>query len=108
MISKELINYLKQATARGLTEDQIRKDLITFGWSIDDVEKHFQELRKGVPSLSPKRRDVLSNLEKTVQKFQGSPEVVKPHKQSYFLTIVIAIAAAILIIGLLLSFQIIP
>ncbi len=105
MISKELVNYLKQALARGLGEEQIRKDLATFGWSSQDIEEHFKELRKEIPDLTPRRKDSMSNLEKTVQKFQGLPEIVKSRKQSKFLLILITIAIIIIVVGIFLSLK---
>lgn len=52
-MAEEIINYIKENLAKGLTQDQIRQSLLNSGWKQTDIEAAFLQLDAPPSSLPP-------------------------------------------------------
>lgn len=53
MITRELINYIKQSLAQGQPKEQIKSVLLEQGWQAEDIEQGFKESGFGAESSAP-------------------------------------------------------
>lgn len=83
MISQEIIDYIKNELARGVSEADLRKALSDAGWQATDIEEGFININ--TPSIQ------LSSVEQPVQKRSKKPFLI-----ILILVIVLAIIAGVI------------
>src|SRR3990167_4676583 len=89
-MTEELINYIKENLARGVSQDQIHQTLLNTGWQQADINAAFSQL--GIPQ-SP-----LPPVSNITQSTQSPP--TKPKEPKSFLNpkIIIAVVAIIILL----------
>lgn len=67
MVSKSLIDFIVEAQYRGFNEYQITAPLIREGWSLNDIEKAFEHVRRSKQGQKIKTKmDVFLELDSDV------------------------------------------
>ncbi len=60
MINNELLNYIRAMLDQGVSEEQIRSNLITAGWQEEDIKEGFEVLNRNEAATSNQTKSVQS------------------------------------------------
>ncbi|MDZ4347398.1 MAG: hypothetical protein U1E51_33735, partial [Candidatus Binatia bacterium] len=71
MVNQQLLDYIKQQIAAGVSRDAIKSVLLAKGWTINDAEEAFVQAASGVPPSVPPSEPQNFNSAQTVPTLAG-------------------------------------
>ena len=81
-MEQDIINYIKEARAHGLQEQEIKQNLLTAGWEAKDVEDNFTHLKAQEHKPAANADEEISLNRETAQKPQALPAQPSPLPQT--------------------------
>lgn len=102
MVDQRLLDYIKTNLSRGISLEEIRKTLLSYGWSNKDID---EAVNLAIPKKQTSRAEIISKLPKTGGTIFGIFFLVKTIFQFIIATCIISF---FILIGLPLYIGIIP